>query len=531
MTDVVDPQDLDIIHKFGGGIHTRASEEDINEREGSDGTINCELDPLNREMRPRRPFQLIDTAPNEARINGMINLIKTDGTSAVLVQAGGNLYEYNGAGTGFSSSPVATVSTAARLRGRFEHNWPIEDKVIITDLALQENVAEWDGTTYQDVTFSPSGTTLKAKYCQVAGERAYYANVESNATATPHIFVGSALSDYTTISINDRPSSAIGFDDPFFIASPDLRPINGFVDDFGQPIISTEDGGLFYLGGSDATDYQILDFFPRAFASGDEAMVALGNLLLYGRRGRIELLRDTDRFADTEANDLSLVIGDQVETYKDWTVVYNKRTQRAYCFPADASEVWVFHLPMLGTGLSPWMKYITSNDFAFQPTATMNMIDPDDGLEYTYMGDASGNFYRMEGPRGSGDAGSDEVRSVFVSNLKTFPRDVQGLDYSGYVKYRKGEPYTINLTFQYSGQTALDETRNIIVPQINASYFNNEEYFNDGVYFGAAFSDRLIRQKYAQPGQAEDFQIKTEVTTTSDFRINEVGIAFEITKP
>jgi hypothetical protein len=518
-----------IKQRFGGGLNTRASENEIDKRESADGGINYELDPINLNLKPRKPFDLLDTTPDGYEIRGMINLVKTDGTTKIAVQtAGGNVYEYQNAASGFNATPVATgLSSSAKLRGRIEHNWALSDKVIITDLNLQEHVIEWDGTTFQDVTFSPSGTALKAKYANVSRERLWLANIDTGS-ATPHIMAASTVSDYTTIDVNNKPSSALGADDPFYVVSPDLRPINGLVQEFSQVFFSTEDGAMHILQGEDSTDFNIDTFFSRSYASGDEAMISIGNMIMYGRRGRVEFLRDTDRFADSEANDFSLKIQDDIETYKDWTVVYNNRTQKAYCFPSGVSACYVASLPMIPTGFSPWMKYTTTNALAFQPTCVMNMIDPEDGLEYVFMGDGSGNFYRMEGTfSGGGDAGADEVKSVFVSRVQGEDPDMSMQDFTGYVRYKKSEAFDVNLSIVYSGKTALEELAEIQIPAgVAGAIYGGSKYYGDGEYYGKTFQGRLLRQDFSVAGAGEDIQIKVEITSDKNWQLNEVALRF-----
>lgn len=517
-------------HRFGGGLNTRASENEIDNRESSSGGINYELDPLNMNLKPRKPFELLDTTPDGAEIAGMINLVKSDGTTKVAVQTtDGNVYEY--ASGAFVVSPIATgVDASAKLRGRIEHNWTLSDKVIITDLALAENVIEWDGTTWQDVTFSPSGTSLRAKYAAVGRERLWLANIYSGS-ATPHIIAASKVSDYTIIDIANKPASSLGDDDPFYMVSPDLRPINAFSHEFTQAFFSTEDGSMHILGGDTAQDFNIQLFFSRSFASGEEALVSIGNLILYGRRGRIELLRDTDRYADSEANDVSLKIQPDIEGYKDWTVVYNNGTQKAYCFPGGTSECHVLNVPMLSTGLSPWVKYTTTHAMAFAPTCTMNMIDPDDGLEYVFMGDDSGNFYRMEGTYGAGgDGGTEEVKTQFVSAVHGIDPDMEMSDFTGYVRYKKDEAFNVNLSIVYAGKKALEETIEVQIPAgMAGTVYGGSEYYANGEYYGKTFQGRLLRQDFSIPGAGEDYQIKVEITSDEDWQVNEIGVRFKAT--
>jgi len=136
--------------RFGGGVHSRASEADINPSECASGE-NFELDLQNQEFRNRKPFDLIGTLPNGGEVRGFVTLQKSDGTVSMLIQGDGKVYEWDG-DTTFTEK--GTVDSSAKLRGRLEHNWQLDDKVLITDVNLSEEVYEWDGTTLQAVTFT-----------------------------------------------------------------------------------------------------------------------------------------------------------------------------------------------------------------------------------------------------------------------------------------------------------------------------------------------------------------------------------------
>ena len=83
MVSKVGPGEFDVSIKFGGGLHTRASEDEIDGREAADGR-NFQLDAQNRELRNRKPFDLIGTVPNAAEIRGGGSLLKSDGTVSTL---------------------------------------------------------------------------------------------------------------------------------------------------------------------------------------------------------------------------------------------------------------------------------------------------------------------------------------------------------------------------------------------------------------------------------------------------------------
>lgn len=520
----VPPTDLDVTIKFGGGLHTRASASEIDPREAAEGA-NFLLDPQNRNLRNRPPFDLIGTAPNGQEIRGGFSLLKSDGTIATAIQAGERVYEWDG-GTGFTS--IGTVNSSARLRGHWRsHMWTLSNKVLITDLELLEPVREWDGATFDTVDFTDEDGddfgTFFAKYLSVSNERALFAHVKDGSATTPHMMVGAKRGDYTVITITDRPASSLSAEDPFFLLAPDLRPINALVEAFGSAVISTEKGQLFNLSGTSAANFAFSEFYAGSGAAGQEAVSYIGNDILYGRPGRIESLRDTDRFGESEADDITAIIADQVEDYKGWRIVFNSRLNRAYCFPDEASEVWVLNIAMRGGEISPWMRWTTTHALAFRPTFVMSMLDPSDGLEYVFMGDTDGNFYRMEGSGTSGDGGSASIATEFLTKLYSAPLDAKVAKIEGEIKYHKNTATTVTLNFEYGGVEPSDHAITITLPALSdVNYFGGSAYFGGAFYFGARFENRLIRQRFGPPGQASDLQVRVSVTGTNNFFINEI---------
>lgn len=515
--------------RFGGGINSRASEDEIGDVEAADGR-NFILDLADRQWRSRPAIDLVDTAPNGGSIDGMAFLKRTDGTVSMLVQAGTTVYEYDGLSTWTS---VGTVATGAKLRGRLESNFLLDDKVIITDLALADEIHEWDGTTFQQTTMlDEDGSTafgpFRAKYCVVSNERAIYANIHDNGTNFPHLIVGSKRSEFEVISVTSRPSSALNDEDPFFLVAPDLRPLNGMVSAFGTLIFSTEGGEIHALSGDSSKDFAVSQFFPRSYADGAESMVNIGNDVLYGRQGRIESVSDTDRFGDSEVNDRSIKIGDEIEDFDDWTLAYNQRLQRAYCFSASESDMWVYFKPIAeATDLSPWVRWTTRSDLAMQPTCVMNGLDPVDGLEYVFMGDSSGRLYRMEGTGTSGDAGANDIRVVRSSKLFTAPLDAHAYNVTGYVKYRLSKSATLKMTFLYQGLQAFNQSIEVSLQPVSNRPVWSGFYWSNGTYWTAPFRGRLVREPFGVAGQGNEIQIVAEIDGVNAFTINEIGLRFE----
>jgi len=527
MVSKVGPENLSFTIKFGGGLHTRASEDEIDGREAADGQ-NFLLDLENRELRNRPPFDKVGTVPNGAEIRGGGSLLKSDGTVSTLVQAGGQVYDWDG--NNFAS--VGTVNNAAKLRGHWlSHNFTLDDKLLLTDLNLVETVKEWDGTTFQSVTFTDEDTNpfgnFFAKYLSVSNERAVFSHVRDPNVITRHMMVGSKRGDFTQITIANRPADAISDEDPFFLLTPDLKPINGHVEAFGNTILSTERGQIFNLTGASLSDFAFQDFYPGSNASGEESLAYIGNEVIYGRQGRVESVNDTDRFGDAESDDLTRQIADAVEGFTGWRAVYNSRLNRVYLFPEGKSEVRVVQTSMLRGQISPWMKWTTAHSIAMQPSFVMAMLDPQDGLEYTFMGDASGNFYRLEGTGSSGDGGANNITTEWLTALFSAPLDAQAYRVEGYIKYRKSDAATVTITFEYAGETAFNQSITVNLPAISdRPVYSGGLHYNDDTYYSTAFDGRLIRQPFFAPGQGNEFQVRVQVEGTTDFQINEIGLRF-----
>jgi len=516
-------EDGDILLKFGGGVNSRASEDEIDARECATGE-NFLLDLRNSNFRNRPPFDLVDTAPNAGRINGFVNHRAADGTITMLVQAGDTVYQFSGTSFGASKG---TVSSSARLRGPLTQNWELDDLAIITDLALVEPVMEWNGTTLSDMTHNLTGD-FKARYAHVDQNRAFYGNVESNATATPHLLVGSELENHDNLSVSNRPASALGASDPFYLTTLDLKRIKGLTRAFGRLIFPSGDGNIYSLIGSDSQDYSIDELYAGAAGAGDEALVYIGNDVLYGRQGVIESLVATDTFGDVENTDPSVPIADQIQSFSDWTLVYNSRFQRVYCYPDSQAQIWVLNKPLLAEQqISPWMKWTTQHASSFNPTAMMSCLDPNDGLEYVFFGDSSGNVYRMEGTSGLGDAGSADVVTERLSALINVPLGGDAFDIKGHISYRKNEAATVTISFEYSGEAAFNETITITLPAVTgvATYGGTSVYGGSDLY-GASFSQRLTRQPFYIPGQANQLQVRVTVEGKTSVEINEVFFSF-----
>lgn len=519
--------------RFGGGQNSRSSEDSIDPLECTDGR-NFILDPGNGEFRPRPPFDHVGTAPNGAEIRGLVTHLSTDGTVTMLVQAGANVYSWDGAST---FTLVGTVNANAKLRGPKEANWPLDNKTIVTDLNLAEEVHTWNGTVFQQVTFQNSAGgafgVFRARYCAVDNERAFFGNVYDNGSAFPHLLVCSQRAQFEKIVVsgfnsNERPSSTLSEEVPWFLPVPQFKPINGMVFAIGLLAISQEKGAFEKLTGSNAKDFALTKLHDGSGAAGYESVVSTSNDILYGRPGAIESLSATDKFGDVEYDDLSFKIRPDIEDVTGWRIVFNPRLHRAYCFPDEVEECWVCFTDFIGSNLSSWVKWTTKHPLAFIPTAVMLCRDPVDGLEYVFMGDGSGNLYRMEGSGTIGDAGTHTIDSNRTSILYKAKLDSKASKLRGWLQHRKREAAPVDLTVLWSGESVTDVQKRVELSAVAYDVpYGGQVYYGGDFYYGVAQENRLVRRLFAIAGSSNQFQFRVSIDGLADFAITEIGCRYE----
>lgn len=515
------------ILRFGGGRNSRASEDQISPFECTDGE-NFILDPGNGEFRPRPPYDLEGTAPNGSEIRGFATLRRTDGAVSMLVQAGAQVYEWDGA----NFAAKGSVDASAKIRGTVDAFWALTDKVLITDVNQADEIHEWDGTTFAQTVFLQSDGSsafgaFRAKYCVVENERAYYGNIFESGAAFPHLLVSSQRGNYLIVSASDRPASALGEDAPWFLPTPQLKPINGMGTAFDVLAISQEKGAFEKIEGSTSKDFKLTKLHPGSGATGTEAVVSTGNEIIYGASGRIEDLKSTEKFGNVEYDDISFPIKDDIEDFDDWTLIYNPRLRRIYCFPVGSSEVHVIHTDFIGSELSPWSKWTTQHAFAFQPTAAMLCYDPVDGLEYVYMGDANGNLYKLEGS-GTGDAGNTDIVSFRTSKLFSAVLDAKAFNINGWIQYRKNLANTAMLRFLFAGRHVFDKTDELSLTAVTFDpVYSGAAYYGGNIWYGPNQENRLVRSIYGVSGQANQFQIEIKIDSSNEFAVTELGVRYD----
>lgn len=523
-----------VVLTFGGGINARRRPFDVELDECVSGE-NFNLDPQQRAMRSRAPFSKRATVPNARTIKGFAQLIKQDGTISTLVQGGDTVYTWDGVTT-FAN--VGSVNSGAKLRGHLKHNFTLDNIVVITDLTLTENVKQWDGTTFQDFTHN-LGTNLKAKFANVRNERLYFGNV-TTSSATPQVLLASALGDDNTLTVADRPSSSISLADPFFIPTPDLKPINGLEEAFGQFLISTRNGKMFILVGTSAFDFDLKAFYEGSSASGDEAMVNIGNDVLIGQQGKIESLSGVVSYGDVQTNDVTLHIGPLIEGVMDWNLVYDRLRQSVLCFPDTQAACWTLYKALLNpaiaaraagqNAISPWSKWTTTHSFAMQPTTVMALKDPVTGGDIVLAGDGIGNIYELNADTDQ-DGGTDDVVVIRRSKVINVPA-ASIFDVVINIDYRRQFETDITMRFYWGGVEAMDVSEFTITLSADDSLavYNGPYYYNGGSYYSSTTTARIRRQQKHPEGRGEFLQIEVQATSSGGIDVQQIEILLAISE-
>ena len=524
--------DKPIIITFGGGINARRRPMDIDVNECTEGG-NFDLYPELLTYRKRSAFDLVATTPNAGDVRGWAQRVSNAGAVSTVIQSGAVVYTWDHATT---FATVGVVAATAQLRGPVEQNFTLSQYVIVTDLNQQSTVKTWDGTTFANLAHNLSATDFYAKYCRIFRERAWFANVKSG-TATPHMIVGSKLSDPTVLSISDRPATTLVKSDPCYMLTPDLRPVNGFEEGFGTFIVSSQRGRLFQIAGISSFDFDIQPFYTGSSVSGAEAMTNVGNDIALGLSGRIESLSGTINFGDVESDDLSLPIANLLETITEWMIAYDRKKRILFCFPSGKAAVYVFYKKLVDAQLrvSPWAKWTTGHQVNFQPTTVMPMVHPTTKEELVYMGDTLGNIYLLNGTGGR-DGGTDDVTATRTTGLLRGLPEGNIFDLEGYILYHKQFAATVTLTFEYAGETIFDKAITIQLPagdtiDTYSGSGSDARYYaaaavSGSAYYGRQFSGRIYRQRFGPPGLSGYFQLRVDVTSQGTVSIHEIGIKF-----
>ncbi len=523
--------------RFGGGIHSAKNARNIDAGECSEGE-NFSLKLDTDDFSPRAPFDLVGTATNAQEIRGFVEFKDSSGNVSALVQAGGVVYNWDG---GSTFTQVGTFAAGSRLRGDRKSTSPIDDFVIISDLAKLPVVKTWDGTSFVDFVHNLS-SPLFAKYCRVENERAFFGNVKSG-TDTPHVvLVSGALTALSiarvgTLTVSTKPATGNTVTDPVWMTTPNLRPINGLVPGFGLIAISTEDGDVFKLTGGDATDFAFEPLYLQSGVAGDEAIVNTGNDIILGLPGRMETLIWVISFGDVVTDDLTRWIADQTLQVTSWTIKYDRRLQRLYGWPLDGSEVFVMHNPLLqgqrgeAEGVSPWSKWTTTNGNGdFRQTAAASIWRPTDDLEVMYFGGSAGEVFQMEGS-GSQDGGDSDIVATRTTGLFEMPVG-QAYNIKGEVFFRKQSAVTLTITLQSRGESIFDAELTVSLPAIDGgSYWGGDVFWGGEFFWGVKFAGEISKDQFFPTTSGTDFfKLQTAITASVPFDIEQINLQIEARK-
>ena len=351
------------------------------------------------------------------------------------------------------------------------------------------------------ITFTKS-PVVGANYVAVHGGRVWLGHIKIDNTATKHMLLVSKFEEAESYDTSARNAAAgIGANDAFFMLTPDLLPINGIVEFLGQLVVSTEGGKLFKLTGSDATDYNWIEFYAGSAAVGTETLASVGNDVIFMRQGgNVELLSSTERFGDVAVDDVSRFIPVEVDGLTDAIVAYDQQRQRVLWF-VTAKVLVLDKTVMLTKRTSPWTKFVTAMSNAFATSAAAYIEDPDNAGKFdVFWGDSAGKIYKVNGTGSSGDAGANSI----VVNRKTrhideFPDNGEILD--GRVTYKREGAVTLTATFDWS-----EEIEDKVATMSLSS----------------ATDSKISTVGFDVVGRGPGFEMTLAATTNVDFRIGNI---------
>jgi hypothetical protein len=496
---------------FGGGLNEQTSP---HPSEAALGSYNFELAKDSYQLRPRKVWDLAGTLPNGRQVNGIMQLITRAGNETTIVEGGGVVYQWSGSST---FTAVGSCATASKLRDVY---WALDDYIVCTDIEKSTVVKKWNGTAFSTLT-TGLGTSLYAKYGVVHLGRLWLFNV-TTSTDTPHLMVASAFEDPTSYSTVRRAGGATvstGLE-AFYMLTPDLKPINGACLFHGDLVISTKEGRLYKLTGSDGRDFAWVDFYSGSAVISDEAMVNIGNDVAYVRRGgNIELLSATQNYGDVSSDDVSRWIPTTVADLTSALAVYDQTNQKVYFFVTDKVLVFfkdIFYGSALINAngerakLSPWSIYKTqySATSLTMVSAAKYMKRPGTNEYTVYFGDDAGRIIDMNGEGDNGDIGSTDI--TLVRKTRSFD-ETQGVNTQshitrGLVEYRRNTECSISIDCDF-GDSYASSVASITLkgpPTSSGSgTWGGTSYFGGTTYWSEAFafSQNRSHQNFSHVGR------------------------------
>ena len=368
-----------------------------------------------------------------------------------------------------------------------------------------------------------------AKYSIVKDGRVWLFNVTTGGADIPHMMLASTFEDPEKLDSSERAvdGTFTTGNEAFYILTKDLKPINGVTVFQNQLIISTEDGRLYKLQGSDATDYAFVDFYSGSAATGTESMVNIGNDVLYMKSGgAIESLLSTDKFGDVEADDVSKWIPDTVAGLSDSLSVYDQQRQQVMFFVNN--RVLVFDKEMFtSTELSPWSVWITKMGNEFNTNAAKFLRVPGTTNKTVYWGDDAGQIFELNGVGENGDAGTHSILMSRRTKLLVDGDQINDILH-GRIEYRRVGNFNLQMDFEWSDHystttCSVPLKEPVLVGALHwggatGSYFNELVYFNGGVLA----QDRVSTAGFTPAGKGESLFLTLTADTTVNFLVNRI---------
>ena len=468
-------------------------------------------------------------------------------------------------GSPVSVTTLTRVGSTATAVTASPHSYTTQDLVSTygadqTDYNVQREITVVDSITYTypveeapttpatGSIFSDKGSVVKAKYVVVYQNRVWLFNLEIDGTAFPHMCLASDFEDYRNYDNSKRAgdSSFSTGNEAFFMYAPDLKPINGKpVEFYDRLIISTADGKLFALTGSDSTDYAWVDFYSGSSAVGDESIVNVGNDLMYFRKGKaIESLVSTDRYGDVATDDLSWWIPTSVALMENPLAVYDQSTQLVYFFDDAVDGVMVFDKTFHNSSraaeerLSPWSRYTTAMDNNFETKVATQLRKFDEVTYSVYWGCVDGIIYDINGTGETGDGDPGLNGGGVAIDVQRKTRIITELNTNdelmvGRLEYTRNFEVDIDLIFSW-----LDELNNTPLtltlkePAEFADFIYwgapNQYWGQDDLYWGAVYnvSDAAQRsnQGFSSFGKSSGFILTIQLSIKPEFTISRIYV-------
>jgi len=413
-----------------------------------------------------------------------------------------------------------------------------------TDYNIEAEITVLTATTF---TYTVSGSPVTpatgtitvdkmvdvySKYAIIHLGRLWIFNVRTDDgtldTELPHMCVASAFEDPETFDSTKRSGDA-GFstgNEAFYILTPDLKAINGVAVFNKQLVISTDQGRLFILSGTDSSDFTFIDYFAGSAAIGTESIVNMGNDVVYMRRGgNIDTLRSTDAKSDVNVDDISRWIPDTVKDLSESLAVYDQSLQKVLFFVSGQVLV-LFKDILYSSETSPWSVYKTELAFNFNTSAAKYMRRPGESTWSVYLGDDIGNIYDLNGV-GAGDNGATDI----ITSRKSSPIPIQDKStmISGRVQYRREGVSTLSLIFDWSdeyNQSQVDISLNGPPTSDSGAYFGGTVYFGGLFYFnqGFSFAQKIATKGFSPTGRSTSVVMETYLSTVIKYQIDHIEI-------